>query len=137
KQLDKLQKWSMPLFIVFLGAAIVVSLFKIPIYDGNFLTYMPEGIKVGGTALLLWIGMQHGIMGLTALLASDYARFLKPKDMKGTISIAFIPSVFCYGVMGGLGIWFGVLLVQPNAWVYIVHLLCIGGALFTLLTQNI
>src|SRR5699024_6564367 len=30
KQLDKLQKWSMPLFIVFLGAAIVVSLFKTP-----------------------------------------------------------------------------------------------------------
>src|SRR5699024_12242124 len=80
KHLDKLQKWSMALFIVFLGAAIVVSLFKTPIYDGNCLTYVPEGVKVGGTALLLCIGMQHGIMGLTALLASDYARFLKPKD---------------------------------------------------------
>lgn len=135
KQLDKLQKWSMPLFIVFLGAAIIVSLFKTPIYDGNFLTYMPEGVKIGGTALLLCIGMQHGIMGLTALLASDYARFLKPKDMKGTIAIGFIPQIFCYGVMGGLGIWFGVLLAQPNPGVYIVQLLGIGGALFTLLTQ--
>lgn len=135
KQLDKLQKWSMPIFIVFLGAAIVVSFFKTPIYDGNFLTYMPEGVKVGGSALLLCIGMQHGIMGLTALLSSDYARFLKPKDLRGTIAIGFIPQIFCYGIMGGLGIWFGVLLAEPNPGVYIVQLLGIGGALFTLLTQ--
>src|SRR5690625_4875578 len=100
KQLDKLQKWSLPIFFVFLGAAIIVSLFMTPTYEGNFLTYLPDGVQVGGTALLLCIGMQHGIMGLTALLASDYARFLKPKDMKGTIAIGFIPQVFCYGVMG-------------------------------------
>src|SRR5699024_11308474 len=55
--------------------------------------------------------------------------------MKGTIAIGFIPQVFCYGVMGGLGIWFGVLLAQPNPGVYIVQLLGIGGALFTLLIQ--
>ncbi|MGM8212184.1 purine-cytosine permease family protein [Virgibacillus sp. W0430] len=135
KQLDKLQKWSLLLFLVFLGTAIVMAMFKTPVYDGGFLTYMPEGVKVGGTALLLCIGMQHGIMGLTALLASDYARFLKPKDIKGTIAIGFIPQIFCYGVMGGLGIWFGVLMAEPNPGVYIVQLLGVGGALFTLLTQ--
>ena len=37
--------------------------------------------------------------------------------------------------MGGLGIWFGVRLNEPNPGVYIVHLLGIGGALFTMLTQ--
>src|SRR5699024_145481 len=66
---------------------------------------------------------------------SDYARFLKPKDIKGTIAIGFIPQIFCYGIMGGLGIWFGVLLAEPNPGVYIVTLLGVGGALFTLLTQ--
>src|SRR5699024_12469831 len=76
-----------------------------------------------------------GSMRLTAVLASDYDRCLKPKDMKGKIAIGFIPQIFCYGVMGGLGIWFGVLLAQPNPGVYIVQLLGIGGALFTLLTQ--
>jgi len=135
KQLDKLQKWSMPIFIIFLGSAIAISMFKTPAHDGNFLSYMPEGVQIGGTALLLCIGMQHGIMGLTALLASDYARFLKPKDIKGTIAIGFIPQIFCYGIMGGLGIWFGVLLAEPNPGVYIVTLLGVGGALFTLLTQ--
>lgn len=135
KQLDKLQKWSLPLFVVFLGAAIIVSIFKTPVFEGNFLTYMPEGVKIGGTALLVCIGMQHGIMGLTSLLASDYARFLKPKDIKGTIAIGFIPQIFCYGVMGGLGIWFGVTLAEPNPGVYIVVLLGLGGVIFTLLTQ--
>src|SRR5690625_6379470 len=109
KQLDKLQKWSLPIFFVFLGAAIIVSLFMMPVFDGNFLTYLPEGVQIGGTALLLCIGMQHGIMGLTALLASDYARFMKPKDTNiGIFSVGFISQLLCFGVLGGVGIWFSV-----------------------------
>ena len=136
KQLDKLQKWSLPLFFVFLVAAIVMAAMTPSEYDGTFWSYMPEGVQAGGTALLLCIGMQHGIMGLTPLLASDYARFLKPKDMKiGIFAIGFVPQIFCFGVMGGLGIWFGVRLGEPNPGVYIVLLLGIWGALFTMLTQ--
>lgn len=136
KQLDKLQKWSLPIFFIFLITAIVVSIFTPSLSEGHFWTYMPDGVQVGGTALLLCIGMQHGIMGLTALLASDYARFLKPEHIKGgSIAIGFIPQIFCYGIMGGLGIWFGVRLAEPNPGVYIVQLLGIGGALFTMLTQ--
>ncbi|MFC0015029.1 MULTISPECIES: cytosine permease [Allobacillus] len=136
KQLDKLQKWSLPLFFVFLIAAIVLAALQTSQYDGYFWTYMPENVQVGGSALLLCIGMQHGIMGLTPLLASDYARFLKPKDTKiGIFAIGFIPQIFCFGVMGGLGIWFGVRLGEPNPGVYIVLLLGFWGALFTMLTQ--
>jgi purine-cytosine permease-like protein len=136
KQLDKLQKWSLPLFFIFLIAAIVFTFNRTSIFDGNFWTYMPEGVQIGGTALLLCIGMQHGIMGLTALIASDYARFLRPKDLKiGSIAIGFIPQIFCFGVMGGLGIWFGVTLGESNPGVYIVTLLGLGGVLFTVLTQ--
>lgn len=136
KQLDKLQKWSLPVFAIFLVAAIVVAFNTTSEYDGSFWTYMPEGVQIGGTALLLCIGMQHGIMGLTALIASDYARFLKPKDLKvGSIAIGFIPQIFCFGVMGGLGIWFGVTLGESNPGIYIVVLLGLGGVLFTMLTQ--
>lgn len=136
KQLDKLQKWSLPIFILFLIIAIVVSFYTPSVYEGAFWTYMPEGVEVGGEALLLCIGIHHGIMGLTALLASDYARFLKPKDIKvGSVAVGFIPQIFCFGVMGGLGIWFGVRLGEPNPGVYIVLLLGFGGALFTMLTQ--
>ncbi|WHZ05768.1 cytosine permease [Neobacillus sp. YX16] len=136
KQLDKLQKWSLPLFGIFLIAAIVVAATTPSVYDGSFWSYLPENVQVGGTALLLCIGMQHGIMGLTPLLASDYARFLKPKDMKiGIFAIGFIPQIFCFGVMGGLGIWFGVRLGEPNPGIYIVLLLGGWGALFTMITQ--
>ncbi|MFD1851550.1 purine-cytosine permease family protein [Oceanobacillus bengalensis] len=136
KQLDKLQKWSLPLFFIFLIAAIIMAATTPSVYEGSFWTFMPEGVQVGGTALLLCIGMQHGIMGLTPLLASDYARFLKPKDMKiGVFAIGFIPQIFCFGVMGGLGIWFGVRLGEANPGVYIVLLLGVWGALFTMLTQ--
>ena len=136
KQLDKLQKWSLPIFIFFLITAVVVSFIKPAVYTGPVFSYMPEGVQLGGTALLLCIGMHNGIMGLTALLASDYARYLRPKDIKvGSLAIGFIPQIFCYGVMGGLGIWFGVRYLEPDPGVYVVLLLGIGGALFTMLTQ--
>lgn len=136
KQLDKLQKWSLPIFGIFLILTIIVA-YKTPSnFDGSFWTYLPEGVQTGGTALLLCIGMQHGIMGLTALIASDYARFLKPKDIKiGSIMIGFIPQIFCFGVMGLLGIWFGVRLAESNPGVYIVTLIGLGGVVFTMLTQ--
>ncbi|WP_087972630.1 purine-cytosine permease family protein [Oceanobacillus rekensis] len=136
KQLDKLQKWTLPVFGIFLMAAIIVALNTPSVYGGSFWTYMPEGVQIGGTALLLCIGMQHGIMGLTALIASDYARYLKPEDIKiGSVVIGFVPQIFCFGVMGGLGIWFGVRLGEGNPGIYIVFLLGLGGALFTMLTQ--
>lgn len=136
EQLDKLQKWSMPVFVVFLITAIIISFYKPAVYTGAVFSYMPEGVTLGGTALLMCIGMHNGIMGLTALLASDYARFLKPKDIKlGSFMIGFIPQIFCFGVMGGLGIWFGVRFMEPDPGVYIVLLLGIGGALFTMITQ--
>jgi purine-cytosine permease-like protein len=53
----------------------------------------------------------------------------------GSIAIGFIPQIFCFGVMGGLGIWFGVTLGESNPGVYIVTLLGLGGVLFTVLTQ--
>ncbi|MEH7113170.1 cytosine permease [Neobacillus niacini] len=136
KQLDKLQKWSLPIFGIFLILTIIFAYNTPSNFDGSFWTYLPEGVQTGGTALLLCIGMQHGIMGLTALIASDYARFLKPKDIKlGSIMIGFIPQIFCFGVMGLLGIWFGVRLAESNPGVYIVTLIGLGGVVFTMLTQ--
>lgn len=136
KQLDKLQKWSLPIFGIFLILTIIFAYNTPSKFDGNFWSYLPEGVQTGGTALLLCIGMQHGIMGLTALIASDYARFLKPKDIKiGSIMIGFVPQIFCFGVMGLLGIWFGVRLAESNPGVYIVTLIGLGGVVFTMLTQ--
>ena len=136
KQLDMLQKWSMPLFLIFLVTAVVVSFYKVPIYQGSVFNYMPEGVTVGGEALLFCIAMHHGIMGLTSLLASDYARYLKPSEIKfGSVMIGFIPQIFCFGIMGGLGIWFGVRFLESDPGVYIVLLLGIGGVIFTLITQ--
>src|SRR5699024_11757732 len=82
KQLDKLQKWSLPIFFVFLITAIVVSFMTPSQYDGAFWTYMPEGMQIGGTARLICICMQHGIIGLTALIASGYTRIIKPEQTK-------------------------------------------------------
>ncbi|WP_339226168.1 cytosine permease [Oceanobacillus sp. FSL K6-2867] len=136
KQLDKIQKWSLPIFGIFLAAALVVSFNTPSLHEGSVWTYMPEGVQVGGTALLLCIGMQNGILGLMTMLASDYARFLKKEDRKvGSIAIGFVPQIVCFGIMGLLGIWFGVRMLEPNPGVYLVHLIAFGGVIFTIVTQ--
>ena len=53
----------------------------------------------------------------------------------GSVAIGFIPQIFCFGVMGGLGSWFGVRLGESNPGIYIVLFLDASGALFTMLTQ--
>ncbi|SDJ18617.1 purine-cytosine permease family protein [Alteribacillus bidgolensis] len=136
KQLDKIQKYSLPIFIIFLAASLIVLFMTPSQYEGAFWTYMPEGAQVGGTALLLCIGMQNGILGLMTMLASDYARFLKKDERTvGSIAIGFIPQIVCFGIMGLIGIWFGVRMQEANPGVYLVQAIAFGGVAFTILTQ--
>lgn len=136
KQLEKLQKWTLPVFLLLLGAGIVAATRITPAYTGSVWSFLPEGAQFGGTMLLTCIGIMNGLVGIMALLVSDYARFIKRDEMKiGVFAVGFIPQLVCFFLMGLAGIWFGVRLGEPNPGVYFVHLIGIGGALFTILTQ--
>lgn len=136
KQLDKLQKWSLPIFIVLLGAGFIVALNMDSVFKGSIWSFLPEGVQVGGPALLACIGIMNGLVGIMALLVSDYARFIKKEEFKiGVFAVGFIPQVVCFLLMGIVGIWFGVRLGEANPGVFFVQILGIGGALFTILTQ--
>lgn len=136
KQLDKLQKWSMPIFIIFLVAGIIMALQADSVFQGSVWSFLPEGVKTGGASLLACIGIMNGLVGIMALLVSDYARFIKKEEFKmGVFMVGFIPQLVCFLLMGMVGIWFGVRLGEANPGVYFVNLLGIGGALFTILTQ--
>ncbi|MEH7392217.1 purine-cytosine permease family protein [Bacillus sp. JJ1474] len=136
KQLDKLQKWSLPIFIILLGAGFFLAFKITPKIAGNVWTYLPEGSEVGGAALLACIGIMNGLVGIMALLVSDYARFIKKEEFKiGVFAVGFIPQLVCFLLMGIIGIWFGVRMAEVNPGIYFVQILGIGGALFTILTQ--
>lgn len=136
KQLDKLQKWSLPIFIILLSAGFILALKLTPKIAGNAWTYLPEGAQVGGAALLACIGIMNGLVGIMALLVSDYARFIKKEEFKiGVFAVGFIPQLVCFFIMGVIGIWFGVRMGEENPGIYFVQILGIGGALFTILTQ--
>lgn len=136
KQLDKLQKWSIPLFILLLGAGFILALNMTPKIAGNVWTYLPKGATVGGAGLLACIGIMNGLVGIMALLVSDYARFIKKEEFKiGVFAVGFIPQLVCFFIMGIIGIWFGVRMGEENPGIYFVQILGIGGALFTILTQ--
>ncbi|MFK2827259.1 cytosine permease [Bacillus sp. B190/17] len=135
KQLDKLQKWSMPLFILLLGTGFFIVLNR-STFEGSVWTYLPEGGEVGGASLLACIGIMNGLVGIMALLVSDYARFIKKEEFKiGVFAVGFIPQLVCFLLMGMIGIWFGVQMGEENPGVFFVQILGIGGALFTILTQ--
>ncbi|HWK21889.1 MAG TPA: cytosine permease [Ureibacillus sp.] len=136
KQLDKLQKWSMPIFLFFLIAGFIALAMTANKFAGNVWTFLPEGLQVGGGSLIACIGVMNGLVGIMALLVSDYARFIKKEEFKiGVFMVGFMPQFICFFVMGLIGIWFGVNLNEQNPGVYFVHLLGIGGVLFTILTQ--
>jgi purine-cytosine permease-like protein len=136
KQLDKLQKWSLPIFIILLGTGLITAANMKSSYTGNIWTYLPDGMEVGGTALLTCIGIINGLVGIMALLISDYARFIKREEFKlGVFAVGFIPQLVCFFLMGLIGIWFGVRFMEANPGVYFVHIIGIFGALFTILTQ--
>jgi purine-cytosine permease-like protein len=135
KQLEKVQKWSLPFFIILLGAGIVAAA-NIPAANQNIWSYLPSGIQVGGTPLLTCIGIINGLVGIMALLISDYARFIKKEELKlGVFAVGFVPQLVCFFIMGVIGIWFGVRMNEANPGVFFVHAIGIGGALFTILTQ--
>lgn len=136
KQLDKLQKWSLPIFIILLGAGIIAAANMDSVFMGSIWAFLPEGTQVGGKSLLTCIGMMNGLVGIMALLVSDYARFIKKEEFKiGVFAVGFIPQLVCFFIMGLIGIWFGVRMGEANPGVYFVHVIGIGGALFTILTQ--
>lgn len=136
KQLDKLQKWTLPIFVILMGAGIVAAARIEPAYAGSLWGVLPENMAVGGSALITCIGIMNGLVGIIALLISDYARFIKPSQFKmGVFMVGFIPSLVCFFLMGLIGIWFGARFMQENPGVYFVQLIGIFGALFTILTQ--
>ncbi|MEH7526009.1 cytosine permease, partial [Bacillus sp. JJ1503] len=124
KQLDKLQKWSLPIFIILLGAGFFLAFKITPKIAGNVWTYLPEGSEVGGAALLACIGIMNGLVGIMALLVSDYARFIKKEEFKiGVFAVGFIPQLVCFLLMGIIGIWFGVRMAEVNPGIYFVQIL--------------
>ncbi|MBE1554027.1 purine-cytosine permease family protein [Sporosarcina limicola] len=136
KQLDKLQKWSMPIFVILFISGVIAALKITPFFTGNVWTYLPEGTKVGGVGLIACIGIMNGLVGILALLVSDYARFIKKEEFKiGVFAVGFLPQFVAFLLMGAIGIWFGVRIGEQNPGIYYVQLLGIGGAAFTILTQ--
>lgn len=137
KQLDKFQKISLPIFLILLGAGMIVAAFSAPEVSGSIWTFLPEGdVSIGRQSLLICIGMMNGLVGIVSLLVGDYARFTKKNQFKiGVFMVGFIPPLVCFFIMGLLGIWFGVTFMEVNPGVYFVGMLGIFGAIFAVITQ--
>src|SRR5699024_2716382 len=124
KQLDVFQKISLPIFLILLGAGIIIAATSQPAYDGGTFSYLPEGGQVGGQSLLICIGIMNGLVGIVSLLVSDYARFVKRDEFKvGVVAVGFAPALVCFFIMGILGIWFGIHFLEENPGVYFVGML--------------
>jgi purine-cytosine permease-like protein len=136
KQLDKFQKYSLPIFLVLLIGGIIVAARMQPPHLSDWLTFMPPGGQIGGIALLSCIGVLSGVVGSQTLLTSDYGRFIKAEEIKmGSFMVGFLPQLLGFFVMGLIGIWFGVRFGESNPGVYMVTVMGIWGAAFTILTQ--
>jgi purine-cytosine permease-like protein len=135
-QLDKFQQYSLPVYIVLLLAAIAISTRMGLPHSGDWLTFMPAGGAVGGTALLTCAGILNGIVGVQSVLTADYARFLRSDERRvGAVLVGFIPQIASFFIMGMVGIWFAVRFQQSNPGVYMVAVMAGWGAAYTVLSQ--
>src|SRR5699024_1749154 len=81
-QLEKLQKYSLPIYLVLLVIGIsIAATMEVP-YTDSWLAFSPVDTQVGGLALLACIGTINGVVGSQTLLTSDYARFVKKDQLK-------------------------------------------------------
>jgi purine-cytosine permease-like protein len=135
-QLDKFQKISMPIYIILLLIGIYVCATMDLPHSSDWLVYLPAGATVGGSGLLTSIGVMNGLVGIMALLVADYARFVKPKELKiGVFAAGFIPSLVAFFVSGVIGVYFGVRFGEANPGKYFVLAMGFWGAVYTILTQ--
>lgn len=135
-QLDKFQKFSVPIYVILLVAGIIsAARMNLP-HSSDWLTFLPPGGSVGGVGLLTSIGVMNGLVGIMALLVSDYARFIKPNERKiGVIAVGFVPQFVAFFLSGLIGVWFGVRFGEANPGKYFVTAMGVWGALYTILTQ--
>lgn len=135
-QLDKFQKYSIPVYVILLVAGIIAAARMDLPHSSDWLTFLPKGGSVGGVGLLTSIGIMNGLVGIMALLVSDYARFIKPDEQKvGVFAVGFVPQLVCFFIMGLIGVWFGVRFNEVNPGKYFVAAMGVWGAIYTILTQ--
>ncbi len=135
-ELDKFQKYSLPVYIVLLSTAIVLSMRMGLPHVTDWPTFMPAGGAVGGAALLTCAGILNGIVGVQSVLTADYARFIRPEERRlGAIAVGVIPQIASFFIMGMVGIWFAVRFQNANPGIYLVAVMGAWGAAYTVLSQ--
>ncbi|WP_291300655.1 cytosine permease [Desulfosporosinus sp. BICA1-9] len=135
-QLDKFQKYSIPIYVILLIVGIIAAARMDLPHSSDWLTFLPAGGAVGGVGLLAAIGVMNGLVGIMALLVSDYARFIKPEERKmGVFAVGFIPQFVAFFLSGLIGVWFGVRFGEENPGKYFVYAMGFWGAIYTILTQ--
>lgn len=137
-QLDKVEKYSVPVYAALLILSLVLVTFTGHYPDGNtWLGFLPKGQTVGGLGFISGVGVLNGLVGIMALLVSDYARFSKPKQARGFggFGMGFIPQFVAFFLSGLIGVYLGVRTAQGNPGVYMVSIMGTLGAVFVVLTQ--
>lgn len=136
-QLDKVEKYSVPVYAVLLILSLVLVTFGHYAHGGTWMSFLPKGGQVGGLGLISGIGILNGLVGIMALLVSDYARFSKPAEAKGFggFGMGFIPQFVAFFLSGLIGIYLGVRTGQGNPGIYMVSIMGTLGAVFVILTQ--
>ena len=135
--LDRFQKYSLPVYVALLVSAIVLAGRMEPgPQANNWLMMMPPGGAVGGVALLTCMGILNGIVGVQSMLTGDYARFIRQGELKtGALVVGFVPQIASFFIMGLVGIWFAARFGHANPGVYMVAVMGIWGAVYTVLSQ--
>jgi purine-cytosine permease-like protein len=135
-QVERFQRYSLPVYVLLLVVAIVLASDMIAITPDNERDTLVTQVRVGGLGLITCIGILNGIVGVQSVLTADYARFVRRDQLTvGALAVGVIPQVASFFIMGLVGIWFATRFAQPNPGIYMVAIMGVWGAVYTVLSQ--
>jgi purine-cytosine permease-like protein len=125
--LATLLQWSIPIYLVLMGAAIWVAIKHHGGVPDSMFTALPEGAVGGVTGVLGVIGLWSPIVGLNPMEISDYNRFVGHKKfMRKSILTVILPFALMFLVAAPLGIFFTLMVGEYNPGIYIIGFIGLG-----------
>lgn len=133
--LDRFQRYSLPIYLLLLVTALVLA-WQRPVVAMSDETAAQVWAGFDLWKVLACAGVLNGIVALQALLTADYARFSSARPLSvGTLLIGVVPQIASFLVMGTIGIWFTVRFADASPGHYLVALMGLWGACYTVLSQ--
>lgn len=122
--MTKILAWTVPVYVILLGAAIVAAWNRNPGMPSGMFTAMPEGAVGGVAGTIAIVAALAGTVGINPFEAADYNRFIRAEEFKrkALISVVLPYALLFFGAIP-LGMYFTLVTGSVDPSIYFIGLI--------------